>query len=219
VRRLRAAAALGLALAGCGDPRAGRAARDADDYIAGIQYRDAAGLIKRMAPFRAELREAAAGDRDAVRARWIARAEERFAAYDAAQATGVLPLAEDGIDLVQGLAIGKGIFYRLGEVRLEERGARAVGRMEVIPDYAEHRLRGLPPGTRVYVMGKPLGTLETITLGASAEPRSVTAVSRITLEWRFAWFDGVDVYPDGWAVESIRPVPGTVEWTELRRAF
>ena len=203
----------------CGDRHAARLPVDADEYIAAVQYHDATGLIKRMATFRAELLAVPREGWPDVRARHLALAEARIDSYEQAKSTGRLPMVDDGIDLIQGLAIGKGIYYRFDEVRLEEGGVHAVGILEVIPDYDPRRLRGLPRGTRIYLMGDPLGTLETLKLGTDPEEQTVRVVETIRLEWRFAWFEATDVYPDGWAVESIRPVPDGVQMTELRRVF
>jgi len=210
---------LTLLLAGCAPGREARVRDDADEYISGVQYHDAVGLIKRSAPFRAALEASDPQTWPAVREEYLARAEQRLADFEEVKRTGQLPMETDGIDLIQGLAIGKGIYYLLHDVRLEENGTRAVGIMDVTPDYSEQRLRGLPEGTRVYFMGEPFGTLESVELGASDEERSLRVVQTVQLEWTFRWFDAVDVYPEGWAVESIRPVPGSAVMTDFRGVF
>lgn len=208
-----------LLLAACGDPRIPQVARDADAYVRGVQYRDALGLIKYQAVFREAIATHPREEWEVLRERSEQEAQRRFAQYDEAKVTGALPVAPDGIDLIQGLAIGKGIFYSLGEPHLEEEGETATAVMTVRPDYAPHRFDGLPPGTRVYLMGEPLGALHTVTVGGEPAEQTLRVVGEIRLEWRFRWFDGMDVYPGAWAVESIRPVPGGVGFTELRRVF
>jgi hypothetical protein len=204
---------------GCAPGRDARVRDDADEYIAGVQYHDAVGLIKRSAPFRAALEKGRPEDWPSIREEFLARAQERLAQFEEAKRTGMLPMEEDGIDLIQGLAIGKGIFYRFDGIRVTDDGTRAVGVMDVTPDYGEHRLRGLPEGTRVYFMGEPFGTLTSVKLGESDEERSLRVVQSVQLEWSFRWFDAVDVYPEGWAVASIRPVPGSAVMTDLQGVF
>lgn len=208
-----------LLLGSCAPGRDARIRDDADEYIAGVQYHDAVGLIKRSAPFRAALESSRPEDWPSVREEFLARVRERLEEFEEAKRTGTLPMREDGIDLIQGLAIGKGIFYRFGEIRLSDGGAQAAGVMDVTPDYGAHRLRGLPEGTRVYFMGEPFGTLTSVVLGESDQERTLRVVQSVQLEWSFRWFDAVDVYPEGWAVESIRPVPGSAVMTDLRGVF
>ena len=216
-RSLGSGIAILLLTAACVPERTSRIPVDADEYVSAIQYRDATSLMKRTAAFRRELAETPSSGWPSVRERHLEATELRLAAYDDAKITGRLPLAPDGIDLIQGLAIGKGIYYRFEEIRVEESAARAVGVMEVTPDYGPHRTRGLPEGTRVYLMGEPFGTIETVLLGEEVQEPTVRVVLHVRLEWRFVWFEAVDVYPEGWAVESVRVLPETVEMIDLQR--
>ncbi|MEE8385993.1 MAG: hypothetical protein V3S01_08750, partial [Dehalococcoidia bacterium] len=55
--------------------------------------------------------------------------------------------------------------------------------------------------------GEPLGTVQVVTVGIlPAQPLQV--LESIVLEWRLTWYPAVDVYPEGWSVDSIRPIPG-----------
>ena len=212
-------AGLALLAAGCGDDGLQQVKFDADEYIAGVQYRDALGLVKRLAAFRDEIDASQPERWEEIRARWLGTVEGRFAEYEEAKISGWLPLEEDGINVIQGLAIGKGVYYHFEDLRLEEDGAAAVGIMEVVPGYEEHRFRGLPPGTKVYFLGAPLSQLQTLVLGISGEEQALQVPASVRLEWRFRWYEAIDVYPGGWAVEAIRVLEDRTEMTEIRRVF
>jgi hypothetical protein len=208
---LLAAVALGMSGA-CSDARLSQVREDTDKYIRGIQYEDARSLVKHMGAFRAAAEGAAPEDWPELERQYEARARERFAEYEEAKATEVLPLDEDGITLLKALAIGKGVYYAFEEVHVE--GEReALGTMVVNIDYSSHRFDAFPRGTRIFFMGDPLGTLRTVTVGEPGP--GVRVISRIRLEWRLVWFPGRDVYPAGWSVESIRARAGSVEFLHL----
>ena len=121
---------------------------------------------------------------------------------------------------IQGLALGKGIYYRFEETRADDDdGGRALGILGALPDYSARRIDDFPDGTRVYLMGEPIGILHSVTVRQGTEERTLRVVHRAILEWRFVWFDERDVYPAGWAVESIRPVEGRTEFTDLTGVF
>jgi len=205
--------------AGCGDARLDRVPVDADEYIRGIQYADPPGVLKRLAPFRAEIATRPPEEWPAIRERYTELVQQRLADYEEAKATGQLVLSEDGISLVQGLALGKGIYYRFTDLQPTDDPSKLVGTMEALPDYSPGRFEVLPFGTRVYLLGEPLGTLRTVTLGDDPEARTLRVVGRAEIEWRLVWFDELDVYPAGWAVESIRPLPDRFEFNDLTRVF
>jgi len=159
---------------------------DADEYIRGIQYADPPGVLKRLAPFREEIATRPPEEWPAIRERYIELVQQRLADYQEAKATGQLALSEDGISLVQGLALGKGIYYRFTDLQPTDDPGKLVGTMEARPDYSPGRFEVLPFGTRVYLL---------------------------------VWFDELDVYPAGWAVESIRPLPDRIKFDDLTRVF
>jgi hypothetical protein len=186
--------------------------QDTDEYIVGVQYEDAQGLVKRQAPFRTEIASRPREEWNAIRERYEEQALARFAAYEEAKSSGRLPLRDDGVVLLQALAVGKGVHYAFEELRLEEDGSRVVGKMVVSLDYSPHRFEPFPAGTKIFLLGEPLGTLHTVTVG-EAPPEPLTLVERVELEWRLAWYEAEDVYPEGWAVESVRAMPGGVRFT------
>jgi hypothetical protein len=211
-RRWARALPLLLCCLGCADPRLERVRQDSDEYIVGVQYEDAQGLVKRQAPFREAIAASPREEWETVRESHEEQAAARFAAYEEAKVSGQLPLGDDGVVLLQALAVGKGVYYAFEDLHLEEDGARLVARMVVRLDYSPHRFEPFPAGTKLFLLGEPLGTLHTVTVG-EALPAPLTLLEEIELEWRLRWYEAEDVYPEGWAVESVRPVPGSARFT------
>ena len=198
--------------ASCADPRLGQIADDVDEYIVGVQYEDYRGLVKHMGPFRAAIAETPPEHWQSVGEDYEEQVVARFADYEQAKQSGRFSLDDDGIALLQALAVGKGIYYQLREILLDESGETATATMEVKLDYGPHRFEPFPTGTKVFVMKEPLGSLHVIMVGEPvAEP--LRRVETIELAWRLRWYPAVDVYPEGWAVESIQARAETVQFT------
>ena len=110
-----------------------------------------------------------------------------------------------GIALLQALAVGKGVYYVFEDTQIEDGGTSATAHMVVNVDYSAHQFESLPLDTRVFLVGEPLGTVQVVTVGIlPAQPLQV--LESIVLEWRLTWYPAVDVYPEGWTVDSIRPL-------------
>ncbi len=196
--------------ASCGDPRLAQIPEDADEYIVGIQYEDYRGLVKRLGAFRAALAETPAEEWDALREKHEEQVIARYADYEQAKKSGRFSLEDDGIALLQALAVGKGVYYRFHEILPDESGDTVTAHMEVKLDYTPQKFRSLPAGTKVFVMTEPPGSIHVVTVGEPV-PEELRVVGALDLEWRLRWYEAVDVYPEGWAVESIRIRPETLQ--------
>jgi hypothetical protein len=195
-----------LFCAACANPREARVRDDTDEYIIGVQYEDRRSLVKRQGPFRAEIAGLPSEEWETVRDRYEQAATDAFAAYEEAKESGGFPVEDDGIALLQALSVGKGVYYAFEDIQLQGGGATAVARMIVNLDYAAHQFSTLPLDTRVFLVGEPLGTIEILTVGVLPEA-PLRVLQSTVLEWRLTWYPAVDVYPDGWAVDSVRALP------------
>jgi hypothetical protein len=184
-----------------------RIREDTDEYIVGVQYEDTRGLVKRLGPFRAELAQRPREEWDSLRQSYEQQAVAAFAAYEESKDSGNFPLQDDGIALLQALSVGKGVYYAFEEVEISSDGESATARMVVNQDYSAYQFDSLPLDTRVFLVGEPLGTVQVVTVGiAPAQP--LRLLESIVLEWQLTWHAAVDVYPEGWCVDSIRPLAG-----------
>ena len=209
---------LALLASGCPDPKLEVITEQADEYIRGIQYADPPDVLRRLAAFRQEIASRPQSEWPEIRERYIDLVKSRFADYDSAKTSGEMAIHDDGISLIRALALGKGIFYGFEEVRLRD-GARAVGVMTAVPDYSPRRFELMPSRATVYLMGEPLGAIHAVTLGKDPEERTLRVVTHVAIEWNLVWFDQVDIYPEGWAVESVLPITERFEFSDLTRAF
>lgn len=195
-----------LLMSACANPREARIREDTDEYIVGVQYEDTRAVVKRMAPFRAEIGSHPQDDWTSIRERYEQAATAAFAAYEDAKTSGSFPVQDDGIALLQALSVGKGVYYAFEDVQIENGGASATARMVVNLDYSPQKFGSLPLDTKIFLVGDPLGTVEMVVVGVlPAQPLQV--LESIALEWRLTWYAAVDVYPGGWSVDSIRPLP------------
>ncbi len=206
MRPVRGILLLLLLMSACVNPREARIRDDTDKYIIGVQYEDTRGLVKRTGPFRAEIGSSPQEEWASIRNRYEQVATAAFAAYEDAKTGGNFPLHDDGIALLQALAVGKGVYYVFEDIQIDDGGASATARMVVNLDYSAHQFESLPLDTKVFLVGEPLGTVQVVTVGIlPAQPLPV--LESIVLEWRLTWYPAVDVYPEGWSVDSIRPLP------------
>lgn len=205
MRLLRGGLLLLLLLSACVDPRQARSREDTDQYIIDVQYEDTRGLVKRMGPFRAEIEHRPPEEWTSIRERYESVITAAFASYEEAKTSGSFPVEDDGIALLQALAVGKGVYYAFEDVQLAEDGATAIALMVVNLDYSPQQFDSLPLDTKVFLVGEPLGTVQVVTVGIlPAQPLQV--LQSIVLEWRLTWYPAMDVYPEGWSVDSIRPM-------------
>ena len=165
MRRSSGAILLLLLAAACANPGDARLREDTDEYIIGVQYEDSRGLVKRMGPFRAEIATRPQGEWTSIRERYELGISAAFAAYEDAKESGNFPIHEDGVALLQALAVGKGVYYAFEDIQILDGGASATARMLVNLDYSQHQFDKLPQGTRVFLVGEPLGTVEVVTVG------------------------------------------------------
>jgi len=194
-----------LLLSACADPRLARTREDTDEYIIGVQYEDVRGLVKRIGPFRAALDEGPQEEWSSIREHYESAITAAFATYEDAKTSGRFPVQDDGIALLQALAVGKGVYYAFEDIQLADDGASATALMVVNLDYSSHQFDSLPLNTKVFLVGEPLGTVQVVTVGIlPAEPLQV--LESVVLEWRLTWYPAMDVYPEGWCVDSIRPL-------------
>ncbi len=195
-----------LLISACVNPREERIREDTDEYIIGVQYEDTRGLVKRMGPFRAEIASRPQEEWTSIRDRYEQAVTAAFAAYEDAKTSGSFPLDDDGIALLQALAVGKGVYYVFEDTQIEDGGASATAPMVVTLDYSAHQFDSLPLDTKVFLVGEPLGTVQVVTVGILPD-QPLQVLESIVLEWRLTWYPAVDVYPAGWSVDSIRPLP------------
>lgn len=206
------ALAMAALLGGCAGADVGPR-RTLDFYVGAVQSSDAA----RLATFSAEYQDAARGlDPPAARAAldaFILRTEARLAAYEAAKTTGQLELGPDGVGLIKGLVLGRGVFFLLREVAVE--GDRARVRMEVSTQYNYVPFENYAEGTRIFLMGMPLGRLLGPVRG-ERKGEKIEVLAQVDIEWQIE--PALDPkHPTGWVVRSVEAVPGTaragtVEW-------
>lgn len=202
--------AAALVIAGCPETEY-NARLTLERYLDAVQSSDRVA----MALFSAEYEDAARGLEGPPAAeayeRFAERAARRLEAYERARSGGRLELGPDGVGLVKGLGLGRGAFYQIRG--LEREGERLRMRLEVNLGYDQIPFERFPPGTRVYLMGPPIGRLQALVRG-EGRGEKLTVLSRVELECLLERAPARD-HPTGWLVRSLTAVPGSERTTDI----
>ncbi|MFQ5720597.1 MAG: hypothetical protein ACE5IK_13735 [Acidobacteriota bacterium] len=190
---------LAVHVAGCA-PAAGEVSRTVQRYVQAVAQRDADTLMELYAPLAAAL--AAAPDdavRDVLRREFRAFLDDQYAAYRRDRDLGKLTFSPEGVVLLRGLNVGRGAYTEVVETRFPGRD-EAVLIQEVRLAYRSIDVDGLPPGTTIYLMGDPPGTIYNPVIGDRA-PAARRLLERLWLRWTLTRGQGV------WRVADVRPDP------------
>jgi hypothetical protein len=202
----RPARLLWLALLVCGCPETDwNARRTVERYLDAVQASD----IVTLARYSAEYEDAARGlegpAAQEVYERFAERVRVRLEAYEEAKRRGRLEPTPDGMALARGLGLARGAFYQIRRVDAEDGRARL--RLEVNLGYDQIPFERFPEGTRIYLMGLPVGRLLSRVRGEGAGD-SVEVLGRLEIDCLLERAPAED-HPTGWLVRSFAAAPGT----------
>lgn len=139
------------------------------------------------------------------------RTAQRLSAYEAAKESGQLQIQADGIGLIKGLMLGRGVFYQLRDLKREENRARA--RIEANLGYNFVPFENYAEGTRIFMMGMPVGRLIGPVRGQDVG-RKIEVLARVALDVEFERAKEQD-HPTGWRVRAFTVVPGSAQPGEI----
>jgi hypothetical protein len=204
--RPRPALLLWAALLLCGCPETDwNTRRTVERYLDAVQASD----IVTLARYSAEYEDAARGlegpAAQEVYERFAEGVRARLQDYEQAKRSGWLQPAPDGIALARGLGLARGAFYQIRRVEAEDGRARL--RLEVNLGYDQVPFGQFPPGTRVYLMGLPVGRLLSRVRGEGVGD-SVEVLGRLEIDCLLERAPAPD-HPTGWLVRSFRVAPGS----------
>lgn len=136
---------------------------------------------------------------------WV---RSRYRDYLEGRDRGSVDLAGDGLVLVKAFALGSGTYYSIVETDYRG-GGELIARTVVRFGYGHTNYGVFSPGTTFYLAGDPVGSI--VAVRVPYEPREITreVLDSVELEWALANVTGERGCPDGWVVESVRPVPGS----------
>ena len=200
-----AALAAALACAGCG-PARGPVRQAVHEYVRLVQLEDPEGLYCRSAGARPEGggREEDESGRESFRG-WFRGEIDR---YLEGRRDGSVDLGSSPVVLTKTFALGKGTFYALEAVRFPDDGV-AQADMAVRFAYGEVDVAGLSPGTTFYLCGAPPGTIHGVRVPRVPATESRVVLETIRVRWTLLRETASGDCPEGWAVHSAEPIPGT----------
>ncbi|MEE9218060.1 MAG: hypothetical protein V3U98_03245 [Acidobacteriota bacterium] len=174
-------------------------------YLEALQAEDLATVALFSAEYQDEVRGLEGPAAQEVYERFVRRVEDRLLAYEQAKRSGAFEVLPDATAFLRGLMLGKGGYYQVREVRSEEAGARA--RIEVQMGYHAIPFENFPPGTRVYLMGVPPGSLLAPVRGEA--PQRLEVLASLQLD---CWLEPETSpkHPTGWRVRRFTVVPDSV---------
>ena len=199
-----AAATLALLAAGCGTGQY-EIRRSLEEYLHAVQGADPAKLAPYSAEYADLARAAQQGAAAPALETFTRLTELRLAAYEAAKVSGTLELGPDGIGLIKGLGMGRGVFYQIRDTEIA--GERASLRLEVNLGYGFHPFESYPEGTTIYLMGMPVGRFLGPVRGTEAG-KKLDVLGGLELVCALER-DPDAGHPTGWRVRSLESVPGS----------
>jgi hypothetical protein len=199
-------------LAGCLETEWG-VRRTLEAYLDAVHKADVQALSRLSVEYLDLTRGKPESERRGAYEEFERRASQRLAAYEAAKETGQLDLGADGVGLIKGMMLGRGVFYQLRD--LKEEADRARVRIEVNLGYNFVPFENYAEGTRIFMMGMPVGRLIGPVRGQNAGQK-IEVLARLELEVDFQR-DREKDHPTGWRVRSFSVVPGSerggqIEW-------
>ena len=209
--RRAAAAALLLALSGCG-PNINTINVTVESYISAVSLQQVARVLVLSAPFQRDLLAATTHQEEAaVEKRYRDRVERGYIMWESAKGKGILEDDGLGVALIRGIGLGRegGASFPLGVTFSEDR-QQAIATTRANTNYDSIHWASLPPGGRMYLMGYPYGTVVNFATGFD-DPSQLKLLTTVDLEWTLVRMsqvgrrDGSD--PGEWLVESVRALP------------
>lgn len=184
--------------------------RTIEQYLVALQAGDRATVARFSAAYHDEVRGLEGPAAHQVFERFAAWYDERWEDSEATKKAGRVELAPDGIGLIRALGLGRGGYYQVREIEEETEGALA--RIEVQLGYHAVPFETFPQGTRLYLMGMPLGRLLAPVRGDG--PRRLEVMASVDLVCCLKRTPKT-THPTGWLVRSIEAVPGTARSIEI----
>jgi len=197
-------------LAGCLETEWG-VRRTLEGYLDAVHKADAVSLSRLSVEHLQAVNGKSASEAKVASDEFAWRTSQRLATYEAAKESGQLQLGPDGVGLIKGLMLGRGVFYQLRDLKTDEDRARA--RIEVNLGYNFVPFENYAEGTRIFMMGVPVGRLIGPVRGQNAGEK-VEVLARVDLDVEFERAKERN-HPTGWRVRAFMVVPGSAQPGEI----
>jgi hypothetical protein len=199
-----------LAMAGCDSGRR-TAERTIFSFVNAVQKEDVDALRCLLSGASRVVEDPAAAE--AERQAFDGWVRGRYTEYLIGRDQGGVELGDDGIVLTKALALGKGTFYEISNVRRVDE--TLVVDTEVRLAYGEIDISGLPPGTVFYACGSPTGAIEAVTIPYGEAEVEADVLETVRLRWTLV--PGVTTPECGerWTVASAVPLPESATTREI----
>ena len=110
---------------------------------------------------------------------WSRAVERSFEEYERARERGTFECDAQGYGIVRAALLGRGAFWEQVERRATREGILL--RLRINFGYGDINFRTLSPGTTIYLLGHPLGTVHRIVLGRG-ERREMDVLEHLEVE-------------------------------------
>jgi hypothetical protein len=181
-------------------------------YLSSVVQRNDEGIATIWAPFCRELLGLPAEEYQKKLKELEPRILQSHHLFDKAKEDGEIPPDPLGLAMFRALGMGKGAVSFPLSTRIEEGGATAHVRTRIVTNLETIHLDAIPDGTRIYLMGYPVGKLETIAVGYE-DLSQHHLLEAVDIDWTLSRAPAGAPYSSGWLIESIVPDPNSsVEW-------
>lgn len=142
---------------------------------------------------------------------------KKYESYEAGRENGELDFDPDGVVLIKAFVLGKGTFYQpVDWIRVSETTAFIDTVLEF--GYAHIDYSFFPEGTLIYLMGYPIGRVETLVI-----QRSGKVVKKVMKEAKLRWWferkkRSNDVL-SSWHIKSVEILPDSVTYETVTWVF
>lgn len=187
-----------------------------ESYVTAVQQRNQRGMAYLWAPYRRDVKGLSVEEHQKVFDDFSAIIAEARGTYDQAKRSGVLTPDPFGVVLFRALGLGQGAISIPISGQVDEGGSTASVRTRVVTNLDNLRLKSLPDGVRIYLMGYPLGRLEMISVGYD-EISKFRLLGSVDIEWKLSRAPEGMRSPAGWLIESLAADPDSAEEWEPGR--
>lgn len=146
--------------------------------------------------------------------RWV---HSRFRAYLDGRDRGGEPFGDDGILLVKTFALGKGTFYTVDAVTLND-GVQEVA-TTVRFGYGNVNYSTFSAGTTFYLAAVPVGRVVAVRVPHRPDEIDAEVLETVRVRWRLVRAAATPSCAERWAVASVDAVPGSEMTSQVSWLF
>ncbi len=142
---------------------------------------------------------------------------KKYKEYEEGREQGELVFDHDGIILVKAFVLGKGTFYQpVHWMRVSETTAFMDTLLEF--GYAHINYSTFPNGTVIYLMGYPLGRVDSLCIQKSGKVAK-RVLKEAKVRWWFEKKKASHLSPSGWYIKSIEVLEDSIKYETVTWIF